>query len=166
MIFHPHADAKADQAALAVAASAAPASQLVSPERRDALCKALKLPEAQDAARTLEIYVVQFYKDALGLNDVRIVVRQPAGRCVVATAAKQAGELLLYEPPFAHIIKREHFGQRCFYCARPLGAAARCSRCTHSHEGHAVPHAALSAQDELVSSVCAMACACMQALCL
>jgi hypothetical protein len=63
------------------------------------------------------------------------------GRFLLSKTARQAGSLVMREAPAAHMLDAAHFGKRCFYCMRPLGACVhacsqillRASRCNCKH---------------------------------
>ncbi|CBN74163.1 conserved unknown protein [Ectocarpus siliculosus] len=63
---------------------------------------------------------VQVYETIKDLDTFKVTEDSVSGRCVIASRDLKAGELVLREPPFVKVVRRDCASRQCAYCCQQV----------------------------------------------
>eukprot|EP00903_Cladosiphon_okamuranus_P008244 g7936.t1 len=102
------------EATAPTAAAAAPAAG----KKKKANKKKKKKKTPQDCNSNKTQHAPTIYAGLGGFDTFKITQDAVSGRCVVASRDLEAGELVLHEPPFAKVVRRDCADRQCASCCR------------------------------------------------
>ncbi|CAM9457536.1 unnamed protein product [Pylaiella littoralis] len=108
--------------AAAAAAAAAPAREYAGGDTETSAASKKKKNKRKNKKRASNSHVpdVVIYPTISKLGTFKVTQRPVSGRCVVASRDLEAGELVIHEPPFAKVVRRDCAGRQCASCCRQV----------------------------------------------